>query len=48
MQNGKRYVEQNRLEHEKLKRDVRKGFNVNFPKNVDTKFDIMCNEYSRV
>lgn len=48
MLNGKRDTEQNRVEHEKLKRYVRKSFHVNLTKNVDIEYDLTYNKCSRV
>lgn len=39
--NGKRDFEQNRVAHNRLRRVIRKNHNVNFHKNVATKFDLM-------
>lgn len=41
---AKRDFEQNRMPHEKLKRDIPKSIDVNFPTNVATVLDLMSNE----
>lgn len=43
-----REFEQNRVEHEKLKREFGKVFDANPPENVGTEFDLTCIECGRV
>lgn len=44
LHNSKREFEQNHVTHERLKREIHKGHDVNFPGNIGTKFDLMWKE----
>lgn len=44
VQNGKRGFEQNRVLRLKKTSDICKGLDVNYPANIATKFDLMCNK----